>query len=227
MAGIKLHLATAKIWRYFFENIERLQDNEDCIAEDTEAGWSLYLTANTIFPEFVVYAGDKAIFFKLVRSEEECSKWAVYLITRLTEDTKKSEKKEAVKEDSKIIEFPAKKLEQKSEVIEVPEDEDDEEYQQMIDTVYEREDDLTNAMADLLAVVLLEDDCNAVFEGYGKQMVYECVDDFLQYLHDQHSVSVYRPTVEVDEETGCEILKEFPYGWDDCDDVGEEYDEVN
>lgn len=221
MAGVKLHLATSKIWDYFFENIERLQDNEDCIAEDPESGMALYLTANTIFPELVVYDGNKAVLYRLIRSEEECSKWAVYLIMRFVADVQTEGKPEEKPEEKpKIIDFPSSKSTQTSEQTEIPEDEEDEEYQHMIDTIYEREDALTKAMGDFLAVALLEDDYSAVVEGFGEQMINECVDDFLQYLHDQHMVSIYRPTIEVDEETGCEVLKEFPYGW------GEEYDEV-
>lgn len=221
MAGVKLHLATSKIWRHFFENIERLQDNEDCIAEDPESGWALYLTANAIFPELVVYAKDKAILYRVIRNEEECSKWAVYLITRFVANIQtEGEPEEKRQEEPKIINLPTSKPAETSEPIEVPDNEEDEEYQQMMDTIYEREDALTKAMGDFLAVALLEEDCNAVAEGFGEQMINECVDDFLQYLHDQHMVSIYRPTIEVDEETGCEVLKEFPYGW------GEEYDEV-
>ena len=221
MAEVKLHLATSKIWSHFFENIERLQDNEDCIAENPESGWALYLTANTIFPELVIYMNDKPILYRIVRNEEECSKWSVYLITRFianvqTEGTPEEKSEEA----PKVINFPTQKAAETSEPIEVPDDEEDEEYQQMMDTVYEREDDLAKAMGDFLAVVLLEEDYNAVVEGFGEQMIYECVDDFLQYLYEQHMVSIYRPTIEVDEETGCEVLKEFPYGW------GEEHDEV-
>lgn len=219
MAGVKLHLATSKVWNYFFENIDRLQDNEDCIAEDPESGLALYLTASTIFPQLVVYAGDKAVLYKLIRNEEECSKWAVYLIMRFVANVRTDgAPEEMVEEKTKIIDLPTTKSAQPSKLEGAPDDEEDEEYQQMIDTIYEREDELTKAMGDFLAVVLCEEDYSAVVEGYGEKMINECVDDFLQYLFDNHMVSIYRPTLDVDEETGCEVLKEYPYGW------GEEYE---
>lgn len=221
MAGVKLYLATSKIWTYFFENIDRLQDNEDCIAEDPESGWALYLTANTIFPQLVVYAGDKAVLYRFIRNEDECSKWAVYLIMRFVANIQTEDgPNETKEEEPKIINLT---MTSENNSAEVPDDdiEEDDEEQKILDMIYEREDELTQGMGDLLAVILCEEDFSAVKEMYGEQFINEVVDDFLQYLAEQHNVSIYRPTLEVDPETGCEVLKEFPYGWD------EEYEDID
>ena len=82
MAGVKLHIATSNVWNHFFENIERLQDNEDCIAENKDNGMSLYITAVAICPQLVLYAKDTPVLYRMIGSDDECNKWAIYLITR-------------------------------------------------------------------------------------------------------------------------------------------------
>lgn len=212
MAGEKLYLATAKIWDHFFENFGRLQSYEDCIAENPDNNRSLYLTANGIFPELILYGpNNRPIIWRPVRSKDECSTAAFYMITRyIVGDTSI--------DVPKIVELPMSKPVD-TKVKDVEPDEDDEE-QHILDTIYEREDELSKAMGDFLAVVLLEEDYNAVIEGYGEEFLNNLVDDFLQRLYDDHQISVYRPTLITDEETNCEILAEYPYGWDD------EYEDV-
>lgn len=217
MAGVKLHLATPKIWDYFFENVDRLQDNEDCIAENKDNGMSLYLTANSIFPQLVLYADDRPVLYRYIRSRDECGVWAVYLITKFVAGVE-IERPAENEDKPKVIDLPMsretnhEKRDTSEEVDDVGEDDEE---QKILDVIYEREDELAQAMGDFLAVVLCEEDGCAVKENYGKDLVSEAVDDFLQYLADNHNVSVYRPTLETDPETGEEILKEFPYGWDE------------
>lgn len=217
MAGAKVHLATSNVWNHFFQNVEHLQDHEDCIAENKENGMSLYLTAVTIYPQLVLYANETPVLYRVIRSEEEASQWAVYLITKfiagINVDTPTNKEVKP-----KIVDLPMTST--KDDPVEVPqteyeEEEEYEEEQKILDIIYEREDELHQAMGDLLAIILCEDDVTAVKELYGEALVSEAVDDFLQYLSDMHNVSVYRPTLETDPETGEEVLKEFPYGWDE------------
>ena len=219
MAGVKLHIATSNVWNHFFENIERLQDNEDCIAENKDNGMSLYITAVAICPQLVLYAKDTPVLYRMIGSDDECNKWAIYLITRFLAGIPTEGNPVETEEKPKIIDLPMSK-EYNTDPVDVDPEEEDEE-QRILDLIYEREDSLANAMGDLLAVILCEEDCNAVKEVYGTQLINEAVDDFLQYLSDNHNVSVYRPTLETDPETGEEILKEFPYGWD------ENYEDIN
>lgn len=220
MAGVKLHLSTSQIWQHFFENVDRLQEYEDCIAENKDNGMSLYITAITIYPQLVLYADERPVLYKTVSNQEECSKWAVYLITRYVAGVEIDKPVNDEKDDEKpkIIDLPMSK-EGEAKPVSVPheEEEDDEvdDEQKILDVIYEREDEINQAIGDMLAVVLCEDDITAVKELYGAEFVSEVVDDFLQYLADNHNVSVYRPTLETDPETGEEILKEYPYGWDE------------
>lgn len=222
MAGTKLYIATSKIWSHYFMNIDRLQDNEDCIAENKDTGYALYLTSNNIFPQLIVYAGDTPVLFRPIQNEDECNRRAMELIMTFIVDAKadnkqESKKSDGVKENPKIVELEMKKAgeDKKCSTSIEDVDDEDEEYQKIIDTIYEREDELTKAMGDLLAVILCEEDYTAVVEGYTEPFINECVDDFMQYLYDSHGISAYRPTIDVDEDTGCEVLKEFPYGWGD------------
>lgn len=225
MAGPKLHLATSEVWNHFFQNVDRLQDYEDCIAENEDNGMSLYITAVTIYPQLVLYANKTPVLYRILRSQEEANQWAMWLITKFVVGVDID--KPAEKEDKpKIIDLPMSREETKPVVVpsekyeEEVEEEENEIDQKILDLIYEREDQLNQAMGDFLATILFEEDGVAVKEVYGKELVSEAVDDFLQYLADNHSVSVYRPTLETDPETGEEILKEFPYGWDE--DYGEE-----
>lgn len=215
MAGVNLYLSTAQIWDHFFDNVARLQDNEDCIAENSDNGMSLYLTANTIFPELVLYNKNTPTLYRLVRNRDECGKWAVYLITKYVAAVPVDGVPE---EKPKIIELPTAKVNEPEPADAYDGPSEDEEEQKIMDLIYQREDELSMAMGDLLAVVLCEDDRNAILEAYGTSFIDGVVDDFLDYLYENHMVSIYRPTLEYDEETGCEVLKEFPYGW------GEDYE---
>lgn len=216
MAGVKLHLATPKIWEYFFENVDRLQDNEDCIAENKDNGMSLYLTANTVFPQLVLYADDRPVLYRYIRSKDECGLWAVYLITKFVAGVD-IERPAEQDEKPKVVNLPVSKevRQVQDDAAEKTDEYEDDKEQKILDIIYEREDELSQAMGDLLAVILCEEDGSAVKEMYGKELVSEAVDDFLQYLSDTHNISVYRPTLETDPETGEEVLKEFPYGWDE------------
>ena len=225
MAGVKLHLSTSQIWQHFFENVDHLQEFEDCIAENKDNGMSLYITAITICPQLVLYADERPVLYRIVRNQEECSKWAVYLITRYVAGVEIDKPADESEDDEKpkIVDLQMSREEEVEPVDVPPEEEEDDEVdgeQKILDIIYEREDEINQAMGDFLAVVLCENDITAVKELYGAELVSEAVDDFLQYLADTHNVSVYRPTLETDPETGEEILKEYPYGWD------EDYEDV-
>lgn len=221
MAGVKLYLATSDIWSHYFKNADRLQTQEDCVAESSENGMALYITGESIFPQLMLYVRDKLLIQRSVSTKEECSKWAVYLIMKYVAGVPADEDIEEEDEKPKIIEMPSRKYDEPVDEDTEDECDSDDKEQKIMDVIYEREDELSQAMADFLAVVLCEYDCAAVKEEYGDAFIDGIVDDFLQYLADNHCLSVYRPVLEEDPETGEEILKEFPYGWDT------EYGDIN
>lgn len=210
MAGIKLYLATSQIWTHYFKNKERLASSEDCIAKNFENGKSLYVTSGECGPALVLYGsksddssdGDKVLLYKPIRNKEECSSAAVNLITMYLA--------EVVEEKPKIIDLPMKDI---PDVEDVEPDEDDEE-QKILDTIYEREDELEQAVGDCLAKILIEDDVVAVKENY-PGVITDVLNALMQYLYDEHNISTYRPTMLEDKITGEEVFAEFPYGWDD------------
>lgn len=218
MAGVKLYISTSSVWSHFFNNFDRLQNSEDCIAENTATGSAVYLTACELFPQLVVYEHDQMIGHRLIGSEDECNKWAIYYITKYVAEVPVEGAPDEKKEPEDI------------DGADEPDDETDgeqDDYEKALDTIYVREDDLSKALGDFLSVVLCEDDCTAVEEAYGSNFMQEVLDDFLQYLYDHHMISVWRPVLDYDEDSGCDILKEFPYGWEDefCDDDFEEIED--
>lgn len=199
----KIHLATTQIWNYFWRNYKHFGDNEALIANNSDNGMSLYLTSEGYYPQLVVYGpGNKPLVWRMVRQAEECNLAAVFLISNFiagkTEKVAAAEQKNSDETESSC-------------------DQEDEEDQKILDTIYEREDELEMAMSDLLAKVFCEDSREIIEEAYGKDIVKDVLDDFLQYLYDTHGISVYRPTIITDDKTGEEVFAEFPYGWNDAE----------
>ena len=158
MAGVKLHLATPKIWEYFFENVDRLQDNEDCIAENKDNGMSLYLTANTVFPQLVLYADDRPVLYRYIRSKDECGLWAVYLITKFVAGVD-IERPAEQDEKPKVVNLPVSKevRQVQDDAAEKTDEYEDDKEQKILDIIYEREDELSQAMGDLLEIIMILD----------------------------------------------------------------------
>lgn len=203
MAGVKVYIATGKIWDHYWKNITTLFDNEHLVAENKDTGVSLYLTRENAMPNLIIYDKDnQPRVYREIHSREECNAIAVALITMYLVGVVNEEK-------PKVINLPAPKAEEQNE----PEADEDNEEQNILDTIYEREDELLKAVGDMLATVLLEDDYTAVVEGYTEKFIGTVVDDLLQYLFDEHNISVYRPTLIEDEDGGPDILAEYPYGW--------------
>ena len=203
MAGVKVYIATGKIWDHYWKNITTLFDNEHLVAENKDTGVSLYLTRENAMPNLIIYDKDnQPRIYREIHSREECNAIAVSLITMYLVGVIKGE-------EPKVINLPAPKIEEQNE----PEPDEDDEEQNILDTIYEREDELLKAVGDMLATVLLEDDYTAVVEGYTEKFIGTVVDDLLQYLFDEHNISVYRPTLIEDEDGGPDILAEYPYGW--------------
>ena len=202
----KIHLATTQIWNYFWRNYKYFDDNEALIANNSDNGMSLYVTASGYYPQLIVYNADgKPLVWRVVRQAEECNLAAVFLVSHFIVGNVDKD------EQTTDAETPAK--------VEEPQvDEEEDEEQKILDKIYEREDELELAMNDLLVKVFCEDSREIIEEAYGKGIVKDVLDDFLQYLYDVHGISVYRPTLITDDKTGEEVLAEFPYGWDDAED---------
>lgn len=226
MSRVKLYIATSKIWSHFFANLHRFDENEDCIAENKEIGRSLYLSSEGFIPELILYDKDnRPIVWRPVRSQEECTTAANYMIMRYLdkEDTCANTSGDKSKGGSDVIELPSAETinEHKPATIQngnsvksenETEYDEEEEEQAIMDEIYRREDELEKAVGDCLAIILLEDDITAVKE-YDPNLIATVVDDICDYLYNIHQISVYRPTMLVDESTGEDVYAEFPYGW--------------
>lgn len=106
------------------------------------------------------------------------------------------------------------------------EEDGDETWMDMEDTMYERNDELCLAMADFLAIALQEGDNDGtnILEAYGYEAVDEILDGFLKELSDNYGFHIYRPMIVTEKESGCEVFTEFPYDEYDIDGVDEPED---
>lgn len=200
----KIYIPTPKIWDYYYDNRFRLWNEEDMVARNDETGVVLTVSGDGRFPELTLYNKDDIDFeWKEVHTREECNATAVALITQyvLPEPEKEEESSE---KDEKM---PEKK--QVNEKTDAKDEVDDD----LVDLIYEREDELRLAAGDFLMTVLYEKTADAISDEFGKDFIPKVVDDFLQYLRDKHEISVYRPTIVHNEKTGEDEVDYFPYGW--------------
>jgi hypothetical protein len=81
-------------------------------------------------------------------------------------------------------------------------------YNSAVDAVNEREEELAMALDDFLTILLMDFDIES---NYGHGFAEQVLDDFCEYLANDHLVSVYRPTFPSDD-FGEEKFTEYPYG---------------
>lgn len=215
----KIFIPTPKIWDYYYDNRFRLWKEEDMVAKNDDTGIVLTVSGEGRFPELTLYNKHDVDFeWRQVTTREECNAAAVYMITHYILDEVKAEKTDEKKQEkpaenksNKVDSKPDEDGGQKNRPTSTLSDDD------IVDLIYEREDELRLATVDYLITVLNEKDEDSIKEEFGAEFIPTVLDDFLQYLRDKHEVSVYRPTIVTDEESGLEVLEEYPYGWPDTD----------
>lgn len=79
------------------------------------------------------------------------------------------------------------------------------------DMISERELDLDDAFTMLLDT-LIEEDLGLFFGAEADEVLEDLKDHTLEYLYRKHGISVRRPMVLEDEETGEDFFEEYPYG---------------
>jgi len=203
--GVKIHLEPKATWAFFQKNHERMEDEMVVIAENDDTEYAIYITDNDNDerhnPLLLVYKGDLKIFEEGVIDEDGCTETAKqlylkYLFPVSVTYGKMDEMDEGVWDDTPYS------------------------TQDMEDAIYEREDELTFAMYDLLEIVLGRT-IDEIAGIHGKDFVQQVVDDFCEYLANDHCVSIYRPTI-LPTDDGDEEFVEYPY---DCDVDGDDEDE--
>lgn len=212
--GVHIHIPAGAVWGFFQESRKRLNKEMVLIAENTDTEYAVYLTEENDLPVLAVAKGDEKTEYKEhCVSEDDCTTVAKKFYTRYL--------------------FPVMITDGKYIPEDVPdetEEDGDETWMDMEDTMYERNDELRLAMADFLAIALQEGDNDGtnILEAYGYEAVDEILDGFLKELSDNYGFHIYRPMIVTEKESGCEVFTEFPYDEYDIDgeDEPDEEDET-
>lgn len=212
--GVHIHIPADAVWGFFQESRKRLNKEMVLIAENTDTEYAVYLTEENDLPVLAVAKGDEKTEYKEhCVSEDDCTTVAKKFYTRYL--------------------FPVMITDGKYIPEDVPdetEEDGDETWMDMEDTMYERNDELRLAMADFLAIALQEgnNDGTNILEAYGYEAVDEILDGFLKELSDNYGFHIYRPMIVTEKESGCEVFTEFPYDEYDIDgeDEPDEEDET-
>ena len=202
--GVHIHIPADAVWGFFQESRKRLNKEMVLIAENTDTEYAVYLTEENDLPVLAVAKGDEKTEYKEhCVSEDDCTMVAKKFYTRYL--------------------FPVMITDDKYIPEDVPDNgEDDETWMDMEDAMYERNDELSLAMADFLAIALQEGDNDGtnILEAYG----YEVVDEILDGFSEDYGFHIYRPMIVTEKESGCEVFTEFPYDEYDIDGVDEPED---
>lgn len=193
----EMYLSPKAAWDFIEKNRGRLEKESVLIAQ-REDGTEVFLTGD--YGEcwvFVDYMGNE------LYSEEICSQHDCEATIRkvykhhllIPDELMDSCVQEEIGEDDTEVEDEA---------------------QQIMDMIYEREDEMFLAAVDFLGKLLCVDDdvdTATAVNAYGID-VGQFIDNVLEYLAADFNVSVYRPTmIEAPDGSGEEILDEYPYDY--------------
>lgn len=200
----RIHIPADDVWQFFFDNKDRCRREMVEIAVNDETQYRVYLTDDNGYPMLAVCHSDDDIEYEEgAIDKDDCTDTVQRIFIRylipvdigISGDGKKA-----------FADFPA-------DDIKVGNDEEDE-GQERLDLIYEREDELTLSLCDFLAVVFNMDGAGGaeLFNVISESEVSEILDDFLDYLNRDHGFTdIWRPTFIPDDETGEEFYTEYPY----------------
>lgn len=194
--GVNIHLKPTEVWNFFKQNKPRLEKEMVAIAENEETDYSVYLTEENGCPLLSVYKEDKKLYEEGAVSEKDCESTTKQIYIKYLFPV--------------VITTPKYSFETENDEPEY-EPTEEEERQMLEDSVYEREDELFFAMADFLEVLLNCNGTEQISSLYGEEIIEEMLDCICTVLAEEYLISVYRPTLIDDDETGEEKYVEYPY----------------
>ena len=177
-----IYVDYSRVWDFYEDNHDRLKYVQAKIAENKETKHAVCLTDKNDLPRFTVYWDDQKIEEAYAVSYYDCMNVVRGLYQRYL--------------------FP---------VVEgVPDSQEENTAEEARDDlIYEREDELRLATIDFLSVLL---GCDAEeVQGDYLDVIDEFLENACQNLADEFNISVYRPTLLTDDETGSDIYVEYPY----------------
>ena len=200
----QLYITPKDVWDFFIKNEKRLSEEMVLIAENEDTGYAIYFTEDKGFPLFSVQRDDQKEYEEGAISDDDCIRTAQTLYAKYL--------------------YPVTVYQSPRHPGDYEEIDDQQDLRDAIeDEIYEREDTLRLAAQDFLVELFC---CNTYPEleaqtaEYGVNFIDEFVDFVCQGLMDEYAISIYRPTWEMNEDTGEEVFSEYPYEhvWDTDDD---------
>lgn len=176
-------VAATDVWNYFHKNYDRLQTEEQLIADNKEYGVEISLSAIQGLPCLSVYADGYQYDEDAALTEEECKEVTQNFYERYLTGS-------FIEEETL--------LEQE-------------------DMITEREYELDEAMLTLLDTLL--GDNVMTIEGPSIDAICEDLKEhILEYMFKKHHISVRRPMILEDVDTGEDFFVEYPYNCMEFDD---------
>jgi len=193
--GVNIHVKPSETWEFFEKNKKRLETVMVCLAENEETNHAVYLTEDKGFPMFLAYKGE----------EKLCSEGAVSAA-----DSEDTAKRIYLKYLFPVVVDLGRQIGSKTDSKQEESYDPELEKQDMEDMIYEREDELQLAAMDFLCTLLCCKSHEELTASYN-DIIEAFMDWTCQYFADEHLISVWRPMFITDDETGSEILIEYPY----------------
>lgn len=185
-SGVRIYLEPSLIWKFFSCSHNRLQSEMVLIAENIDTKYAVYVDEDNGVLRIHVCKGDSAPeYTQVLVNEDQCAEIATHVYRQYLFSIIIADS-EPVEEDDYLSQ------------------------QDMKDMQYEREDELRLAMMDFLSVAL-GSDLESVMIDLEDGQVEDILDHILQYLAEEHGVSVWRPMFVENEQTGVEEFCEYPY----------------
>lgn len=179
----KIHLKPENVWAFWEKNKERLQKEMVLVAQSDEN--KIYLSSENNLPYIYAYKGETLDGREGMVNRMDAS------------DTAYS--------------FYSKYLVKKSADAPPVSEEDDDEVEDEMDVIYEREDALAFAFRDFMQVVL--EASEEEIDEFSVEDMDSMLDSVLKVLSDtDHNLLIYRPTM-MEDENGQEYVEEYPYAW--------------
>lgn len=195
----KTTVLASEVWEYFQDCKEELKDHMYQIAGNTDYGIAIYVTEDSGLPSIVVTADDEQIFEETAISESDCKRTVEKIYDKYLSNA----------------------------VISILTGEPDEEglsEMEQEDTIWERELELDNAIAEFIDVAIggiVHD--NSTLDDDGLE---DIKDHFLEYLYRKHGLPIFRPMMlEYDDGKGgtYDEYDEYPYENMEFDDDNQIY----
>lgn len=199
MTGTKIYLQPEDVWAFYYANAFRLRDEMALLAENTESDVRLYLAKGSGDARIYAYRGDLLVESDELWDMADC----VTTCTAFYERYLSASEDDDDDDDDESLPYEILYTDDEDEDVPPENQEDD-----VLDEIYQREDQLTFAFRDFLQEVLMEN------EEAVSHIKSEVLNDMLESCLEAISSAgfpIYRPTITEDPATGLEYVEEFPY----------------